>query len=255
MKICWITLCRNEMDILPFVRQYWERVASKVIVYDNGSDDGSIEYLESLPYVEIRHFDSNGQNDIIQKQVKENAYLEFRNQFDVIIITDMDEVFYFGDLKADIDKMLNDGLNAIVTPLYSLCEDYKPTPTKDKLLHQLCHKFYKQKMNHMKGFEELSKISIFNCKATEEVRMSVGQHYVQTTPEMKLLLSNNAFGLHIDKGFSKKYFVQKCQKMGANLSTINKMTGMAVEYLDSVEELEKKYDEKQTKSFDLNEII
>ena len=33
------------MEILPFVRQYWERLGvDKVVVYDNGSNDGSIEY-------------------------------------------------------------------------------------------------------------------------------------------------------------------------------------------------------------------
>ena len=38
--VCW-----NEMDILPFCVDYWKRYAEKVVVYDNGSTDGSLEFM------------------------------------------------------------------------------------------------------------------------------------------------------------------------------------------------------------------
>ena len=47
------------MHILPFVRQYWERIGCDVVVFDNGSEDGSVEYLSMFPYVTVRHFDSD----------------------------------------------------------------------------------------------------------------------------------------------------------------------------------------------------
>jgi len=47
------TFCWNEMEILPFVVQYWKRFADKVFVYDNGSDDGSVEYLKKFDFVEV----------------------------------------------------------------------------------------------------------------------------------------------------------------------------------------------------------
>lgn len=254
-KVCWITLCYNEIDILPFVSQYWERMADKVVVYDNGSTDGSIEYLKSLPYVEIRHFESSGQNDIIQKEIKEKAYLEFKDKFDIIIITDMDEVFYFKDCKAVLEAFIGGGNNVLVTPIYSLCEDNSPQPVENKLLHQLCHKFYKQKMNHMQGFEEISKLSIFNCKNVDSVLMSVGQHYVNTKPNMQLMLSNDGFCLHIDKGMGIEYKWNIRQKMNKNLSDTNRKYGMCIEYADSYEKLKKEYLENQEKSFDLNEFF
>ena len=85
-KICWITLCKDEMDILPFVSRYWEKIGCNVLVYDNGSVDGSLEYLSSLPYVEVRHFETTGQNDIIQKAIKEKAYLELRDKFNSLFV-------------------------------------------------------------------------------------------------------------------------------------------------------------------------
>ena len=253
MKICTIVLCKNEMDILPFVRKYWERISADVIVYDNGSTDGSLEYLSSIPYVTIRHFDSDGHNDIIHKNVKEQAYLEYKNDYDIIIITDMDEIFYFNDFKAVSEAFIDGGYNILMTPIISLCEDFKPPYSEDKYLHQLCHKFYKQRMNHMKGFDGYSKLSIFNTKVTDKVEMSVGQHYVKTSPDMKIMLSNNGFNLHIDKGFGLDYKYKVRQRMYANLSDTNKRYGMAIEYADSYEKLEREYKNNQKNSFDIND--
>lgn len=255
MKTYWVVLCKNEEDIIPFCIQYWSRIADKVIVYDNHSTDSSIELLSKYDWIEIRTFDSDGQNDVIQKQVKEQAYLEFKDQCDILIITDMDEVFYFNDFKAISEAFVSGGYNILMTPIFSLCEDSKPPYSEDKLLHQQCHKFYKQKMNHMQGFDDYSKLSIFNTKITEKVNMSVGQHYVQTSPQMKIMLSMDGFNLHIDKGLSKSFFIEKRQKMGANLSETNKRANMCIEYLKSVEELEKEYNEKQKNAFDLNERL
>jgi hypothetical protein len=243
------------MDILPFVKQYWERIGCDVVVYDNGSTDGSIEFLQSLPYVTVKHFESEGQNDVIQKSIKEQAYMELKDQYDFIIISDMDEVFYFSDFEALEQRMIEGEYNILIAPIYALCEESKPLYDDSKMLHQLCHMFYKQKMNHMNGFWDYSKLSIFNCKITDGVRMSVGQHYVQTYPSMKILLSNSDFCLHIDKGFGISYKFRIRQKMNDNLSTVNKSGGMCVEYGKSFEALEKEYVENQKNSFDINNMF
>ena len=255
-KVCCITLCKDEMDILPFVKQYWERIGCDVVVYDNGSTDGSIEYLLKLPYATVKHFDSDGHNDVIHKQVKEQAYLEYKDDYDIIIITDMDEVFYFNDFNALCDVFISQGYNVLATPIYTLCETGMPLYDDSKLLHQQCHKFYKQRMNHMQGFDDFSKLSIFNTKTTDEVKMSVGQHYVQTIPQMRILLSNGDFNLHINKGlFGPEYYANKRKKMGGNLSQTNIKGGMGAEYLKSENELIQEYIEHQKNSFDINKKL
>ena len=254
MRTLWITLCFNEMDILPFVKQYWERINCDVLVFDNGSTDGSIQYLLELPYVTLRHFDSEGQNDVIQKTIKEQAYLEFKDKYDIIIITDMDEVFYFNDFKALSEAFISGDYNILMTPIFSLCEDAKPPYRQDLLLHQQCHKFYKQRMNHMKGFEDYSKLSIFNTRVTDKVTMSVGQHYVCTAPDMRIMLTNDGFNLHVDKGFGIQYRYNIKQKMFKNLSETNRNGGMCAEYGDSFEKIEREYRQNQEKSIDISNL-
>lgn len=253
--VCWITLCKNEADIIPYVIPYWKRVADKVVVFDNGSDDGSVEMLSKYDWIEIRSFDSDGQNDLIQKQIKEKAYLEYKDKFEIIIITDMDEIFYFNDFKALQSVFIDKGYDVLATPIFSLCEANKPPYSEDLLLHQVCHKFFNQRMNHQDGFENISKFSIFNTNTVEKVSMSVGQHYVKTFPSMKIILDSNDFCLHINKGLGLDYFLSKRKRMGDNLSDTNKKHGMAIEYLKSEEESRKEYLENQKKSFDINKIF
>lgn len=254
-KVCWITLCKNEIDILPFVSKYWERIADKVVVFDNDSTDGSLEFLAKLPYVEIRHFDSDGQNDPLQKKIKEEAYLEYKDKYDVVIISDMDEIFYADDMDGIFDDFFAGGYAVLAFPIVTLCENSKPNFDASLLLHQQCHMYYKQKMNHTIGFEEISKFSIFNTKVVEAVNMSVGQHYVQTLPTMKILIHDDGFCLHLDKGFGWKYFCDRRKKMGDNLSETNKRGGMCFEYLKSENESRNEYLKKQEKSFDINDYF
>jgi hypothetical protein len=252
-KICWITLCKNEEDLIPFCIDYWKRIADKVVVFDNHSTDSSVELLSKHDWIEVRYFDSDGQNDVIQKQIKEQAYLEYKDQFDVIIISDMDELFFMNDVESKISDFLLAGYNIMAFPIYSLCEDYKPNYNASMLLHQMSHKFYKQRMNHMDGFDEISKLSIFNCHTTDKVMMSVGQHYVQTLPSMRIMLVNDGFCLHVDKGWGVDYKYKIRQKMWENLSDVNKNGGMCLEYSDSYEKLKQEYENNQKKSFDINE--
>ena len=106
----------------------------------------------------------------------------------------------------------------------------------------------------MNGFEDISKLSIFNTKITDKVNMSVGQHYVQTSPTMRIMLSNDGFCLHIDKGFGLEYKFKIRQRMNDNLSEVNKRANMCIEYGDSFEKLAEEYKRNQENSFDINDL-
>lgn len=256
-RICLVTLCKNEEDIIPFCVDYWKRLGvEKAVVWDNYSDDSSVELLSGYDWIEVRRFKTDGQTETVQKKLKEDSYLEFKDKYDIIILVDMDEIFYFKEFETVLDVFIDGGYNVLATPIYSLCEDFKPPYVEGKFLHQQCHKFYKQKMNHMKDFEDISKLSIFNTRVTDRVNMSVGQHYVQTSPNMNVMLTNvYGFCLHIDKGFGIDYKWEIRQRMYKNLSFENKRSGFCVEYGYSYDKLRNEYLSNQEKSFDLNEKI
>lgn len=78
-NIVWYTLCYNEIMILPYMVDYWSKIARKVIVYDDNSTDGSVQYLKSFDWIEVREFpiETNGTfNDWINIEIKNNCWKE-----------------------------------------------------------------------------------------------------------------------------------------------------------------------------------
>lgn len=255
MRIHLYTLCYNEMDILPFVLDYWKLLPiEKAVVYDNGSTDGSVEYLKQFDWIEVRHFETKGQNDVVQAQIKSAAWKESVGKCDYVIVCDTDEMIYSPFLEEELKKMKEGGYNVMGTPWYALCFDERPTYDPNTLLHKQGHKFYKQYINHVHKWSHLGKFMLFDPNKIIDMRYSVGCHISNPFPEIKLYETDKVIAIHINKGFSEDYFVERRKKMGANLSDVNKMGGMCVEYNYPEKQTRQEYRKYQSESVDVNLI-
>ena len=104
-KIHAYVVCWNEMDNIPFVVDYWKRFAERVIVYDNGSDDGSVEYLTQYPWIEVRQFKTNGFDDTANMNIKNSCWKESIGIADFVVVSDLDECLYSPVLESELDYM------------------------------------------------------------------------------------------------------------------------------------------------------
>ena len=104
-KIHAYVVCWNEMDNIPFVVDYWKRFAERVIVYDNGSDDGSVEYLSQYPWIEVRQFKTNGFDDTANMNIKNSCWKESIGIADFVVVSDLDECLYSPVLETELDYM------------------------------------------------------------------------------------------------------------------------------------------------------
>ena len=87
------TICWNEIFLLPhFFKHYsW---ADKIIVYDNGSDDGSQEFIKAQPKAELRHYDTGGKiDDKAMMDLKNNCWKG--DTSDWVVVCDMDEFLLY----------------------------------------------------------------------------------------------------------------------------------------------------------------
>lgn len=254
MRLHLYTLCWNEIDILPFVVDYWKRLGiEKAVVYDNGSTDGSIEFLQKIPFVELRHFVTQGMNDIEQRNIKSSAWKESKGIADYVIVCDTDEMIYSNDLESVLQEMRDGGYNVLGMPWYACCFDTRPQYVEGKLLHELGTKYYKQQINVT--HKHLGKFMLFDPNLIDDMGFSVGCHMAKPTPSMKLFETKRAVTIHIDKGFSEDYFVQRRMKMAVNLSDVNKRHNYCFQYRKSEEDCRKEYRKYQSECVNVNDLI
>ena len=143
-KLDWYTLMYNEEDIIPYIHDYWQKLRDSgidlhVYIYDNYSTDNSVKLLQDIPWITIRQFHSDGQNDIIQAQIKNSCWKDSKADF--VCVSDFDEVLW-GDLAEELEVMKQNGYNVMGTKWYAFCGDEKPTYTPGMFLHQLVSFFY-----------------------------------------------------------------------------------------------------------------
>lgn len=100
MKISAYAVCYNEQELLPFYLLHYASIASRIVIWDNGSTDRSVEIAESFPHpgIEVRRFDSEG-------ELKESRLIEVKNKCwkgddaDYVIVGDVDEFLCCADLR------------------------------------------------------------------------------------------------------------------------------------------------------------
>lgn len=253
MNIHLYTLCWNEMDILPFVLDYWKRLPiTKAVVFDNGSTDGSVEYLKQYDWIEVRYFKTEGQNDTVQRQIKSSAWKESKGKCDYVIVCDMDEMIYCPTIEEELQHMKDNGFNVMGMPWYGICFDERPTHDPNKLLHQQGNKFYKQYINHKHLYSHLGKFMLFDPNLIDDMGYSVGCHIANPRPEIKLYETNKAFSVHINKGFSEDYFVARRKMQSDNLSEVNKTHGFAAEYSKNEQASREEYRKYQSENININ---
>ena len=259
MVVHLYTLCWNEEDIIPYVLQYWERIRSEVelhvVVFDNGSTDKSLGLLSPYGWIEVRHFDTDGMNDIVQKSIKNSCWKESKGKCDFVIVCDMDEVLYSNCFKEVLDEMKVSGCNIMGTKWYAFCGDKMPVYSPDVLLHEQVKYGYTQYVNHTQQWGGLGKFMLFDPNLVDDMNWSVGNHVSHPVPSADVFYTDKVVAFHINKGFSEDYFVQRRQYMYKRLSETNKKGGLCYEYGYSEEQMRNEYRGYQKRSIDISFLL
>ena len=84
------TICWNEIFMLPHFFKHYDW-ADKIIVYDNGSNDGTQEFVKSQSKGELRTLDTNNtQDNRAMIDLKNNCWKE--DGSDWVVVCDVDEL-------------------------------------------------------------------------------------------------------------------------------------------------------------------
>ena len=110
MIIHLYSCCYNEKDLLPYYLRYYEKVVDKIIVYDNLSNDGSVDILKSHDKVELKSFETDGVNDVVMTHIYNTAYKE--SDADWVVCADIDEFLVSTrvNLRDTLQEMYDNGV-------------------------------------------------------------------------------------------------------------------------------------------------
>ena len=175
IKILGITLTYNEEKMIPYVMPYYERMKiDKLIVYDNYSTDNTVAMLQSYPFVEVRKFQSDGMNEQIHINIKNEVWKAYKNDYDWCICSDFDEVIYCQtDFKDMLAKKMADGKTVFRQTMLNLYGYNAPsynTLVHEEIVNGCLWKDFDTNINW--GMKTL----LFNIKEVESTNYTWGCH-------------------------------------------------------------------------------
>lgn len=202
MTIHVYTFCWNEMEILPFVVDYWKKYADHVYVYDNGSTDGSIEFLEKFDWITVRHFETPGKNNTVMKDMKNSVWKESKGVADWVVVCDLDEFFVAKDIRKSLQRVHDEGYTIIYPNWYTFVTKDKPVYEEGKMLHD----------NYPLAQHGPGKVIAFEPNKIDEINFTVGSHQWNPKGVVKYYgqdQKGDIYTLHICNNLGVDYKIKK----------------------------------------------
>lgn len=222
MTVEVFTFCWNEMAILPFAVDYWSKYASHVTVYDNGSNDGSVQYLQAQgDWITVNHFDTDGKiNDTQLRMFKNNVWKQARGRADLVVVSDMDEMLCAPDIVQSLSTMRRVGGTVCYPHWYNLVSDEVPVFNGQPL-----HKIRPLGVAVM----EFPKPLLFDPNAIEEINYDYGAHRCHPIGDARWF-TGEIYVLHANHSLSFDHKMSRYKEMRERLSDINKENGHGIHY-------------------------
>ena len=222
MRVEVFTFCWNEMSILPFAVDYWRKYASHVTVFDNGSNDGSVQYLMAQgDWITVEHFETGDKiNDTLLRDIKNQVWKQARGRADLVVVCDLDEMLCAPDIVQSLAMMRRVG-GTICRPLwYSLVSDEVPVFNGQSL-----HKIRPLAV----GLDGIPKPLVFDPNEINEINFEFGAHNCR--PEGRVRWYNgDIYLLHANHNLSLDHKISRYKEMKDRLSDLNKELGHGIHY-------------------------
>lgn len=231
---------KNHIDIAPFIIDYWKKIKEQIhldaYVFDNGSDDGSLENFAKYDWIhvtDISQYTGGKLNDILNVTIKNSVWKQFKANYDYVICCDFDECPYCEDWDSVLTKL--DELNAsLIYPKHcNMIDDEFKKYEEGKLYHELNP--YCEDLNK-KGIVELRRTNrcyIINPKTVEDINYLPGQEFCYPIAEnMTPYYVNNIYMFHlhyIGNVYATKINEQNMKEMDSD----NKKMGYGYHYFNN----------------------
>ena len=229
MPITIYVLSYNEIYKMKFMIDHYKARFSgcRIVVYDNGSDDGSQDVAREngCEVIDYTHLSGNSLNDGLHARMKSSIWKEA--QTDWVIVSDLDELIDLTEEELQQEEAAETTI--LKTEAYTLVNmgnDYDLGAMK----YGLRDGGYDKKI-------------CFNKKFISDINFGVGCHTANPIGTVKF--SDKTYIIHHYRDLNEDHVVKKSQATAKRLSQDNRRFGWGFQCTRSEEELRKDYQRQQ----------
>lgn len=231
-----VAVCFNEAPILPFFLDHYVHYvgASKVILHDGGSTDGSAEIAARYPQVEFIVSPSEKLDDRDLMRIRNEAWKPYREQCDWMVVCDVDEFLHAPDLRGTLRELKRQGITLPMVQGFNMIAKSHPAHQPGRYLWQ----------DRQAGWPDpryLNKNLIFDPAI--DINYTLGCHNCQPTGPVRRSAGFVFKNLHMCMP-SYRHVIEKSRRSAARLSEWNKQTHAGFHYALNAEMTRAQYNDK-----------
>lgn len=213
--VCW-----NEEILLPYFLRHYSKIAEKIFIYDNMSDDNSITIIKSFPNTKVIRFDTRGEyREDVQQRIRLSEWKKSRGLADWVIIVDIDEFLYHKNLIKYLTICKKKGITVPLTLGFDMVSETLPTSSGmiyDEIRLGVFNKDY-------------CKSCVFNPNLVYEINYGPGSHWAHPVGKIVVDNSGELKLLHY-RYISLNYLLERYKLYRARQSEINRKMGWGFQY-------------------------
>jgi hypothetical protein len=158
----------NEMHMLDFFFRHYDGLVSKYFFHDDGSDDGTLDYLARRSDVELCAKPFLRPDSFVMESlgVYETSWHRSRGQADWVILVDIDEHIHHPDLPGYLAAQQAAGVTAIPALGFQMLSPSYP-PAGLRLIDAL---------HRGAPWKQMSKLALLRPDAVQATNFTVGRH-------------------------------------------------------------------------------
>lgn len=125
LKVDVYSIMRNEIKILPYFLRHYETFADRIFVWDDGSNDGTLEMLKSHPKVKVLPLNLGRIDDdyFVNKLWPQYETIS-RGNADWVMCIDADEFIYHPNILNKLEELGKEGIKRVLCHGFTM---YHPT--------------------------------------------------------------------------------------------------------------------------------
>ena len=224
----YYAVCWNEERFLPFMLEHYRTWVDHFHIYDNGSTDNTLHILSDHPQCSFQHFDSNGFNDRIHIDIKNECWKKSRGKADYVIVCDIDELLYHPNMVRLLDNMRRHRYSIVKPQGYDMYHATYPAYDQEPQITA-------QIKTGIRA-DKYSKCILFDPYRIVDIHYEPGCHQCHPTGIVHYCDDKGCKLLHY-KNLGLDYLLNRTHQLAARLSDENLQAHYGCEYLSDEQAL------------------